>query len=321
MDLSLNGFDNASLTVAINEAPYMKGVLLQQKVFTEEPVNSTTIVIEQVDSVLSLVPHTPRGAPPDVHPKSTRKLVTFEAPHLVTRDTMLADSWQNVRGMGESAPADPTKERNRVLAEMRRRLELTLERHKASALNGIVLDANGDVLFDVFAGFGVTQQVVDFELDNTATNTTTKIMDAKRAAQAALDVPVQKYLGFASPQFLDALREHGSTGYTRAGWEAAADLSAGAPVFTHGGVEWHEVAPVAGVDFLPAGAAFLVPMVPKLCMAYFAPADYLESVNSEGLPFYAKAEPLPFNRGVQIEAQTNPCCVVTRPRAVIRCEA
>lgn len=311
----------ATLTNAINSAPYHKDVFVEQKVFLEEPVDTTKILIEEIDATLSLVRATPRGGLGDIHPRSTRKLIELVAPHLRTHDTLLSDSFQDRRGFGTSDLADVTKERDRMLAEFRRRLELTSYFHRCGALNGLILDCTGDTLVDLFAAFGVSQNIVDFDLGNTAINTVTKIMAAKRAAEAELDVPVTKWIAFASPGFLDLLREHGSTGYSRAGWEAAADLKDGASVFNHGGVEWHELGPVAGIQMIASGAAFLVPKVKGLLRTPFAPADYMDTVNSAGLPLYARAEPLPMNRGVKIEAQTNPVSYCTKPRALIRCEA
>ena len=36
------------------------------------------------------------------------------------------------------------------------------------------------------------------------------------------------------------------------------------------------------------------------------------------LPIYARAEPLPMDKGVRLEAQSNPLSICTRPRAVVK---
>jgi hypothetical protein len=61
--------------------------------------------------------------------------------------------------------------------------------------------------------------------------------------------------------------------------------------------------------------------VDGLFMTNYAPADYTDTVNKEGLPKYSRAEPLPFNRGWQIESQSNPLSICTRPRAVVKLTA
>jgi hypothetical protein len=43
----------------------------------------------------------------------------------------------------------------------------------------------------------------------------------------------------------------------------------------------------------------------------------METANTQGLPYYSKLEPLPFNKGMAGEAQSNPLHLCTRPRAQI----
>ena len=50
----------------------------------------------------------------------------------------------------------------------------------------------------------------------------------------------------------------------------------------------------------------------------YAPADYMETVNTIGLPLYAKQELMRMNKGVELEAQSNPLNLRTKPRAVIK---
>jgi len=44
----------------------------------------------------------------------------------------------------------------------------------------------------------------------------------------------------------------------------------------------------------------------------------VETVNTMGLPLYAKSEPLPLGKGYRLEAQSNPLNLVTRPAAMIK---
>ena len=67
--------------------------------------------------------------------------------------------------------------------------------------------------------------------------------------------------------------------------------------------------------------ALLIPEgVPDLYISVFAPADYMETVNTQGIPYYSMIEPLPFNKGMAGEAQSNPLHLCTRPRAQILLE-
>ena len=44
----------------------------------------------------------------------------------------------------------------------------------------------------------------------------------------------------------------------------------------------------------------------------------METVNTIGLPLYAKQELMRMNKGVELEAQSNPLNLCTKPRAVIK---
>ena len=80
-----------------------------------------------------------------------------------------------------------------------------------------------------------------------------------------------------------------------------------------------------GVRFVEANVAYAVPegvMTEKgsLFQTNFAPADFMETVNTLGLPIYAKQAPDPsgLNRFVNVHSQSNPLCLCLRPRAVIQ---
>jgi hypothetical protein len=62
-----------------------------------------------------------------------------------------------------------------------------------------------------------------------------------------------------------------------------------------------------------------VPEGTGIFKTYFAPADFLETVNTVGLPLYAKVAVDPeFGRWARIHTQSNPLALCLRPRAVIR---
>ena len=49
-----------------------------------------------------------------------------------------------------------------------------------------------------------------------------------------------------------------------------------------------------------------------------APADFMETVNTPGLPFYAKQEPMKYNRGIEVHTQMNYLPFCARPELLIR---
>jgi Phage major capsid protein E len=72
---------------------------------------------------------------------------------------------------------------------------------------------------------------------------------------------------------------------------------------------------VGTVDFTDASKAYFFPVgVPGLFRQYNAPADFVETANTIGLPRYAKqAVDQQFARWVMLHVQSNPLSICTRP--------
>ena len=77
---------------------------------------------------------------------------------------------------------------------------------------------------------------------------------------------------------------------------------------------------VSGVDFVADSEAHFFPVgVPNLFKSHFAPADFMEAVNTVGLPRYAKQSPDPeFNRFVKLHTQSNPLSICVRPAVLVK---
>ena len=90
--------------------------------------------------------------------------------------------------------------------------------------------------------------------------------------------------------------------------------------FVYGGILFEEYPGTVGtVPFIEAGAAYFFPVgAPGLFTTSFAPADYIETVNTVGLPYYAKQQVMDFDKGVMLNTQSNPLCLCTRPMCLVR---
>lgn len=319
-------FSYASLVNALNSAPVSVGPITKSNLFDLNPIVSTDVALELVDDQISLIQTSQRGGIGDIHPNTNRNMVKLKTSHVRTSKTMLADSWLNRSGFNQGGtPANVMQERDRVLREMSGRIRTTIDYMQAGALNGKILDADGSTIVDLFAEFEQTQQVVDFALDVAITDMALKVVAARRLSESALGMAfAESWVIFASAEFIDACRAHPSLITATSGWSAASVLTADHRDGTMeiAGARMIEVPNLAGKQFIPAGAAFLAPLgVAGLCTTHFAPADYIEAVGQPGLPMSAKAEELSLGKGLLLEAQSNPLCVVSRPRAIIRLEA
>ncbi|MCD6706840.1 MAG: major capsid protein [Thiobacillus sp.] len=322
-----DAFSMVSLTKAINTGDHLPQRLAELGLFSEEGITTTSAMIEQKGETLSLVPAGTRGAPADNTSGDKAKLIPFPTVHLPQRSTVLADSIQNLRSFGSETEVETVQTVvNKRLEKLRRNIDATIEYHRMGAIKGQVLDADGtSVLLDLYTAFGVSQQTQAMALATTTTKVRDLIVKAKRKAEDALGA--QMYRGmraFCSADFFDAFVSHPAVEAAYDRWMNGeflrADVRSG---FYHGGVFWEEYRGTVGaVPFIASGDAYLVPEgVPDLFVTNYAPADYEETVNTIGLPYYAKQEQMRMGKGREIEAQSNPLCLNTRPRAIIKLTA
>ena len=88
--------------------------------------------------------------------------------------------------------------------------------------------------------------------------------------------------------------------------------------FTYAGITFEEYRGGEGVT-IEADEAWGFPEgVQGMFIERYAPADYMEAANTMGIDFYSKSEPMPFDKGITIETQSNPLVLNTRPNAVVR---
>jgi len=76
---------------------------------------------------------------------------------------------------------------------------------------------------------------------------------------------------------------------------------------------------VGGTLFVPTDKCFMFPIgVPGLFRTYFAPADYIETVNRPGQRTYAKQYDMPNGKGIHLDSQTNNLNICTRPKTLMK---
>lgn len=319
-----DAFSLAALTKAITDTPYQPMRIGSLGLFTEDGINTTSVMIEREGSTLSLVPTQQRGSPGRPVGVDKRTMVTLSAVHLPQTGAVLADSVLNVRAFGSETELSAVQTVvSKKLAKMRRDLDTTLEYHRLGAIKGKVLDSDGATLLDMFSTFGFSQAVHSMELDQLTTEVRNEVVAVKRIIEGALGGIMHRGIRvFCSASFFDALISNANIKdawdrYNN-GSQKRDDLRTGFEVMP--GFVFEEYrGQVSGVDFIEADAAYAVPEgVADMFIANFAPADYMETVGTNGLKYYAKQEPMAMNKGVALEAQSNPLHINTRPNAVVK---
>lgn len=320
---STDAFSVVSLTDSILKRPHKPGRIGTLGLFRERGITTTSVMLDEKNGRLSLIPTSPRGGPASTIGAEKRTARLFAVPHLERESTIMADELQGVRSFGSESSTDAVMAIvNERLTDLRAMHEVTLEHLRAGAIQGLILDADGvTTLFNLFTEFGVVQQTHDIPLSVAATNVRNEAVAIMRLSEAELGGDmVTGYRAFCGDAFFDELIAHANVVGSLQFQESRllrTDVRAG---FEYGGITWENYrGRVGAVDFFPTAEAFVVPEGSTIFTTNFAPADFVETVNTVGLPVYAKiAQDPELNRWAKVYSQSNPLPLCLRPRAVIR---
>jgi hypothetical protein len=318
-------FSFVSLTAAINKLPYVPGRLGSMGLFRQQGVSTTTVAIEEQDGKLQLIPTAARGTMPTVQSQPKRKVRSFIVPHIPLNDAVLADEVQNVRAFGSEDSVEAVQTRvNDKMEMMKQSHELTLEWHRIGALKGEILDADGSsVIYNLFDEFGITQEVVEFDLVND--DIKLKALEVIRLLEDILGLTTYRDLmAVCGDNFFDSLIQNASVIEGLTGVNLADKSFLNQQQERVRGIEfgditwWNYRGKLGSTYFVDPDQCHFVPVgIPDFLWTYFAPAPFTESVNTIGKPYYAKQERMKWDLGVELHTNQNPLCICTRPKALI----
>jgi len=336
-----NQFGLVALTDLVNDFPPQYGSLGALGLFTDEGVAQRTVVVDFDGTTLQLLPQTPWGGPGVANKSALARSRGYAIPHFPILDSVLASDMQGRRMPGKSdAMQDAQYLLARKMMEMRKKLEQTLEWMRLGVLKaGLVKDGLGSTILDIYGDFGITQASTSFALATATTDVLGKIAGVKRASIAALRGEISgQFLVLCSDTFYDALVSHPNVQKAFQFWNNGQALnqdlsSANGRVNSQGVFNNIEGFKFGGVTFInytgavtdssgnsqlmiDAGSAYLFPMGTSVFRTFYAPADYMETVNTQGLPFYAKQRPMDFDKGIQVECQSNPLPICLKPAVI-----
>ena len=321
-----DAFSVTSLSSTITDIPDVPTKLGDKGLFQEEGISTTSFMIERQGSSIKLLPTAPRGGVREPVALGPRKLIPLHALHIPASWSVMADEVQGIRAYGSETEVEQASTLVlRKLGVVRASMDLTHEHMRVGALKGQVLDADGSLLLDVYDAFGMTQQTQFWNIaaaangDPKASIIALKAMiRAKMGGRSFGRIRVICSLGFftalvQNSKMIKAWELWNQGAYLRTDQVNGGDFDFAGVIF-----EVYDGGTSVG-DFIPDGIAYAYPEgVPGMFQSKFAPADYMETVNTQGLPFYAKQEPMPFNKGIIGEAQSNPIHFNSLPEAVIK---
>lgn len=315
-----DAFSLTQLTLAMQNVPYQPGRINAMGLFSEESINTRSVMIEQYDNVLALVPVSQRGAPASQKEHGSRSIRSFTVPHLKQEDAIIADEVLGVRAFGsESELETVAKVVAQRMAPMRRDIEYTLESHRLGAIKGTYIDAAGNSV-SLFTEFGVSQQTLAMALTTDTTNIRTKLLSLLEKIEDALGgLSFSGVRVLCGKNFWAALIEHKNVRESYLNTQVANSLRGDPRMeFEYGGVVFERYRGTADVK-IDDDEAYAVPEgVVDLFITRFSPADYVETVGTMGQRIYAKQWEMEAGRGIKMEAQSNPLNLCTRPRAIVK---
>ena len=326
-----DAFGVVPLTDAINKVKFVPGRIGQLNLFQETGVATTSIALEDRDGVLTLVAPTPRGGPGTTLDKTKRNLRALNVPHFEINDAVMAEEVQGVRAWGSESATET------VMTKVMERMQTHSQSHEATheyarigAIKGTVTYADGSTL-DLFDAFDVSQLTeVDFDLDNASPASGAlrkKCASVMRSIAGVLEgIPFGAAHALCGDAFFDDLIAHPEVRATYDGWSAAAELRQGYVqgglsygAFPFGGIMWENYrGQVGGTAFIDTNKCHIFPLgVPGLFRSYYAPADYIETVNTLGRRLYTKQYEMPNGKGIHLDTQMNALDICTRPNVLL----
>jgi hypothetical protein len=324
------GYTLAEMTQAINILPNIYTRLGQMGLFRFEGVTQRSVLIEQSEGVLNLLPAVPLGGPATVANRDTRSMRSFTVPWIPHDDAITPQDIQGIRGFGVADAADPlTTVMERKLVRMRSKHAQTREYMEINALRGIVKDGAGTTLYNYFTEFGLAQQSTDFVLGTAGTAVQAKVRDVLRKLEVELKGETMNgVLALVSPEFFDKLIGHAKVEeaykyYTTNGLQPLREDVRRRFPFAGMVFEEHNATVTlstgASETLIPAGEGIAFPLgTLDTFVTYGAPANLIETVNTVGLPMYARQLTKLDGSGIEVKTEASILPVNKRPRLAVR---
>lgn len=330
-----DAFGVVAMTDAINKVPFVPGRAGTIAGWEEEGVPTTTIFLEEQNGELKLINPSQRGGPGSTSTEPGRTARSLSIPHYQHDDFIAADSVQNVRAFGQANQLEALQDRvnTRLRQHVQWKLDPTLEYQRVGALKGVILNGDGSTLYNLFTEFGVSQEAeVNFDLAaaNPASGALRKACAAvvRKIAGNLGGMQVGTIYALCGDAFFDDLLAHVEVVESYKGTPMASVLRDGYVlpngtvygVFEFGGIVWENYrGKVGAVDFVDTNKCHIFPVgVPGLFRTIYAPADYEETVNTNGLPRYAKQYASANGKGRHLEVQMNALNYCTRPKVLMK---
>jgi len=323
-----DGFTLAHLTAGINLIPNFYSRVGQMGLMPNEGVDQHTLIVEEHQGILNLLQTSKRGAPGNVNKMGDTTIRNFSIPHITFTDLITPEQLQAKREFATAnKPVSATSVMQKIMASMKKKVELTWEYHRMGALKGIVLDANGATLVNLYTEFGITPEVHNFAFTVSTTDIRQLCLNVWRHMEKNLFGETMTGVRcLCSSDFFDSLTGHAkvNTAYERwnDGEALRTDMRRG---FRFGEIIFEEYVG-QGIDkdgnvrkFIADGEAHFFPVgTDDVFRTYFGPGNFNGAVGKIGKPIYMSQERVDHDKGWSILVETNPLPMCRRPGLLVK---
>lgn len=335
-----DAFSETSLTLWVNRTPYVPSFLGGLGIFEAQGVALNSFYLERSTMGLELVQTRPRNTPGQPLARDPREAISYPIPHLFQEDAVTADEVQGLKALGMNLGLEDVQAVvNRKLMKMQTQNDFTHEFHRVGAFMGVILDADGSTLINLYTQTGISQPaLVAWDIVNATDPELIAAVDLmRRTMEDNLQMgqgTVGQIIALCGDTFYDALKNHAAVRQSYVDWQAAAANSMGMFAqpgdflrnswvynsFVWNGVLWHNYRgtnPNTGDKMIPAVQAYFAPVVDGLFHVRYGPRNRISGVNEIGLPRYS-ASRIVDDKYVHLEYESNPAYFCSRPEVIYR---
>ncbi|WP_208541249.1 MULTISPECIES: major capsid protein [Bartonella] len=310
-----NAFSSEVMTKAIENYEFKPNLIGSLNLFKEVATNKTTVSIEK--RKLSLIPVSERGTPPTETEKDEYDRRCFKTTPIIKEYIIKAEEIKDWREFGiedqfETVMKFIAKKQKKLISE----IELIWENMQLGAIQGVVLDADGSVIYDCYEEWGITpQKAIDFKLDEDTTDVAYMVNQVvTNMAQASGNTfsIYSRIIGFCGDEFFFKLKNHKAIRDTYLNTPSARILKNTAGITMPGTIESGSFKSFdfAGATFInycnihdynmntnsskrsigikPDQCQFVPVNVPGAFQKTFSPDKGMEFVNTVGKPLYTR---------------------------------
>lgn len=325
-----DAFTAISLSAAVDKIDYVPNFLdAMPGLFETDSVRTEEIWIEERSTGAVVLQTSPRGTPPRNEGPDIRLARSFKTRRIADASRITANELQNIRAFGTADQLMSLQiEIARRQQKIKRNLALTWENLKLGAVQGIVNDADGTLIYNWATEFNQSIPAeINFDLENAnpasgavRKQCTQVVRSIRRGLKGK---PFFRIVGLCGDAFWDDFTAHPEVRETYKNWAAAADLrndvGAAWSGFRYGEINFFNyrgtddnstvAVPTTKCKFFPVGSGIF--------RWAQSPGESFEFVNTPGQLVYSRIVlDKDRNAWADVEEYSYPLPVCTMPQAL-----